>query len=139
MTNCPQELFYTQSHEWVRQEANNEILIGVTEHAQKLLGELVYVELPVVHRQVSEGEEVAVLESVKTAADVYSPVSGEIIAINESLQENPNQINQDPYGKGWLFKLKIIDHNVLSHLMSASSYHDMISSAIPANSKMAEK
>lgn len=122
----PTELLYTPSHEWVRKESDQEISVGVTEYAQKLLGELVFIELPKIHQQVVKGEEVVVLESVKTAADVYSPLAGEITAVNADLQESPNQVNQDPYGRGWLFKLKINDLHSLNDLLNANAYRKII-------------
>lgn len=124
--NCPNDLFYTASHEWVRVLNDNEIMVGITDHAQNLLGELVFVELPALDLTVNAGEEIAVLESVKTAADVYSPLPGEVIAVNEGLTEHPNRVNQDPYGEGWLFKLKIGDQQLIASLISADSYQKMV-------------
>jgi len=122
----PTELRYTESHEWVREESAKEVLVGITEHAQDALGELVFVKLPEVGDIVHAGDEVAVVESVKAASDVYAPVSGEIIAINDSLEEAPSLVNQDPYGDGWLFKIRLKDTAELEHLLDAEGYQEQI-------------
>ena len=101
------DLFYTQSHEWIRQEDDENVTVGITLHAQELLGDLVYVELPDIAQQVSIGQECAVIESVKTAAEVYAPLDGEIVAINQNIQDNPTVVNNDPYQTGWLFRIKL--------------------------------
>lgn len=126
MKKEPQNLLFSKTHEWVRNNGNNLFTVGVTQHAQHLLGELVFIELPILHRQVAEGDEVAVLESVKTAADVYSPVQGEIVAINEELQKDPAQLNQDPYGKGWLFKVKGNASLCLENLIDSAAYNKIV-------------
>ncbi len=102
MDSYPQALRYSPTHEWVRVEDNQTVTIGITEHAQHLLGDLVFVELPQLNAKAEAGKELAVVESVKTAADVFSPVSGSVIAINEHLQQSPGTVNTDPYGEGWL-------------------------------------
>lgn len=124
MTNIPKELTYTKSHEWLRKEPNNIVTLGITDFAQHQLGDLVYVELPALNKQVKVGDEVAVVESVKTAADVYSPVAGEVIAINEELTSSPNKINQDPYGDGWILKIKTTDNS--SELLKPEEYQKTI-------------
>ncbi len=106
MSNVPSELKYVASHEWLRKEEDGTITIGITEHAQDLLGDIVFVELPEVGDEVSADDEVAVVESVKAASDVYAPIAGEIVAINENLEDEPEVINSDPYGDGWFFRIK---------------------------------
>ncbi len=122
MSTTPAELKYTQSHEWVRDNGDGTVTVGITDHAQQLLGDLVFVELPEIGAQASAGKEVAVVESVKAASDVYSPLDGEIIATNSALQESPEQVNDAPYDTGWLFKLKLHDAGALAGLMSAADY-----------------
>jgi len=122
MSTTPAELKYTQSHEWVRDNGDGTVTVGITDHAQRLLGDLVFVELPEVGAQASAGKEIAVVESVKAASDVYSPLDGEIIAANSVLQESPEQVNDAPYESGWLFKLKLADAGALAGLMSAAAY-----------------
>ena len=109
MSNIPSELRYATTHEWVRPEGDGTFTVGITEHAQELLGDMVFVELPEVGSQVSAGDDVAVAESVKAASDVYAPISGEIIAVNDELEDAPEQVNADPFGDGWLFKIKADD------------------------------
>ena len=104
--NVPADLKYTASHEWVRSEADSTITTGITDHAQQALGDLVFIELPQVGRALKAGEACAVVESVKAASDVYSPVSGEIVAINEALPDKPETINEDAFGEGWIFVIK---------------------------------
>ena len=117
MSTLPKELYYTATHEWFRDEGDGTATVGITDHAQELLGELVFVELPEVGRVVATQEDCAVVESVKAASDIYSPVSGEIIAINEALEKNPNLVNEDPYGEGWLFQLRFNDENEIKNLI----------------------
>ncbi|QGY30425.1 glycine cleavage system protein GcvH [Pantoea cypripedii] len=111
MSNVPKELKYKDSHEWVRKEADGTFTVGITEHAQELLGDMVFVDLPEVGRVVAAGEDCAVAESVKAASDIYAPLSGEIIEINEELEGSPELINSDPYSDGWLFKIKASDES----------------------------
>lgn len=127
MSDCPQELHYTDSHEWVRLENDDTVAVGITEHAQSQLGDLVFVELPKIDTEVNKGDDLVVLESVKTAADVYAAVSGEVIAVNEQLEETPDLINQDPYGTGWIYKMKLSDSAELDQLMNADAYQAQIS------------
>lgn len=126
MNNIPSELKYAPTHEWVRLEENGEVVIGITEHAQDLLGDMVFVELPEVGRNLDASEECAVVESVKAASDIYAPVSGEVIAINEELEDSPELVNSDPYGDGWLFRVKLADETDLEELLSASDYQSAI-------------
>jgi glycine cleavage system H protein len=127
MSNAyPKELRYSSTHEWVRIEDNHTVTVGITDHAQHLLGDLVFVELPKLHQQTVAGKEIAVVESVKAAADVYSPLSGTILAVNETLQDAPGTVNSDPYGAGWLFRLQITDQHELEKLLDASKYQALI-------------
>ncbi len=126
MSNIPSELKYARSHEWVRIEENGEAVIGITEHAQDLLGDMVFVELPETGRTVDANEECCVAESVKAASDIYAPVSGEIIAVNEDLEDSPELVNSDPYGDGWLFRIKLTDESELDELLDAEGYENSI-------------
>ena len=121
MSKCPEDLKYTSSHEWIRVEGD-EATVGITEHAQSQLGDLVFVELPMIEDELLAGKEAGVIESVKTAADVYSPLTGMVSAINEELTAEPEIINQDPYGKGWLFKLKMQNTAELDDFLTAEQY-----------------
>ena len=124
MTLCPENLKYMRSHEWVRIESNGEAVVGISDHAQASLGDIVLVELPEVGAIVHLKNEIAVVESVKAASDVYSPVSGEITAINEELLESPEMVNKVPYDGGWFFKIKLSDEVELDDLMDAESYSE---------------
>lgn len=126
MSNVPKKLKYSKTHEWVRQDEDI-LTIGITDHAQTMLGDLVYVELPEVENSFEMGQECAVVESVKAAADIYCPVSGEIVEINELLLEHPQLINEDPYGKGWLMRIRPFD-NDLSQLLTADAYSKVVAS-----------
>ena len=117
----PADLKYTKSHEWIRQEPDGTLTIGITHHAQQLLGDLVFVELPDVGRQLKAGEECAVVESVKAAADVFAPVTGEVVAINGELADAPEKINQDAY-LAWMFRLKPGNAGELAGLLDAAAY-----------------
>lgn len=128
MSNVPNDLKYAKSHEWVRDEEDGTVVIGITEHAQELLGDLVFVELPEVGDTVDAGSECAVVESVKAASDVYSPVSGEVIAVNEVLADVPETVNQDAFGDGWLFQVKLSDPAQLEDLLDAEAYTDIMES-----------
>lgn len=126
MSNIPQKLQYTKTHEWVKKE-DELITVGITDHAQTMLGDLVYVELPEIEANVEGGQECAVVESVKAAADIYSPIPGEIIEVNEAVIENPQLINEDPYGKGWLFRIRPHD-KTLTGLLNADDYSKVVAS-----------
>jgi len=106
MSELPGDLRYTDEHEWLRQEEDGTVTIGITDHAQGALGDLVYVELPEIGQEVDSGGEMAVVESVKAASDVYAPISGEVVAVNEGLADDPEKINADAYGDGWIVRLK---------------------------------
>jgi len=123
----PNNLKYTASHEWVRSEADGTISIGITQHAQELLGDMVFVETPAVGRKLKAKEECAVVESVKAAADVYAPVSGEVVAVNSELDSAPEKINDDPYA-AWMFKMKPDNAADLTALMDAAAYQAVVDS-----------
>jgi len=122
--NLPTDLFYAKTHEWVALD-DGVITVGITDFAQNQLSDLTFVELPELDLTFKAGEEVAVVESVKAAADVYAPLSGEIIAVNEDLEDAPELINKDPYGAGWLFKMKVDDESDVDLLMDAESYEEL--------------
>jgi glycine cleavage system H protein len=122
MSNVPADLKYTKSHEWVKVLGDGSILVGVTDHAQDLLGDMVYVEVPEAGRTLEAEEACAVVESVKAASDVYSPVAGEVVEGNEALADAPERVNSDPYGDGWLMKLKPANAADLEQLMDAAAY-----------------
>jgi len=122
MSNIPSELKYTKSHEWIRDEGDGSVTVGITEHAQELLGDLVFVELPEPGSTVEAGSECAVVESVKAASDVFSPVSGEVTAINEALADAPEKVNEDAFGEGWLFRVKLSDASQLEDQLDATAY-----------------
>ncbi|MBU2926358.1 glycine cleavage system protein GcvH [Colwellia sp. 4_MG-2023] len=126
MSNIPSELKYASSHEWVRNEGNGIVTVGITEHAQDLLGDMVFVELPDVGDEVSTGDDVAVAESVKAASDIYAPVTGEIVEVNEDLEDSPELVNSDAFGDGWLFKIKLDDEAELADLLDADGYANSI-------------
>jgi glycine cleavage system H protein len=126
MSNIPSELKYATSHEWVRNEGDGTATIGITEHAQGLLGDMVFVELPDVGDNISTGDDVAVAESVKAASDIYSPVSGEVIEVNEELEDAPELVNSDAFGEGWMYKIKLADASELDALLDAEGYANSI-------------
>lgn len=126
MSNLPSELKYLSSHEWLRVEDNGVGYVGITDHAQEAMGDLVYVETPEVGATLTANEEAGVVESVKAASDIYTPVSGEIVAINEALEEAPETVNSDPYGDGWMFQVKLSDPSELEGLLSAEAYQAQI-------------
>jgi glycine cleavage system H protein len=122
--SVPQDLFYTKTHEWVALE-DGIVTIGITDFAQSQLSDLTFVELPEVGTEFTAGDEAAVVESVKAAADVYAPVAGEVIEINEELEDNPELINKDAFGQGWLYKLKVVDETEIDDLLDAESYEEL--------------
>ncbi|NIA35287.1 glycine cleavage system protein GcvH [Serratia marcescens] len=126
MSNVPTELKYASSHEWVRAEGNGVYTVGITEHAQELLGDMVFVDLPEVGRSVVAGEDCAVAESVKAASDIYAPISGEIVAVNAELESSPELVNSEPYGDGFLFQIKASDEGELANLLDAAAYQASI-------------
>jgi glycine cleavage system H protein len=119
--NIPTDLKYTESHEWVRLEADGTLTVGITEYAQDALGDIVFVELPQVGKAFTAGDDAAVVESVKAASDIYAPVSGTVVAVNQPVADAPDSINQDAYG-AWLFKLKPNDAGAINGLMDADAY-----------------
>ncbi|RQU48550.1 glycine cleavage system protein GcvH [Burkholderia cenocepacia] len=125
MSNVPADLKYTDEHEWIRTEADGTLTVGITDHAQSTLGDIVFLELPEVGKSVSAGDAVGVVESVKAASDIYSPVSGEIVAINEAATDAPEEVNGDAYGV-WLFKIKLADGASTDKLIDADAYSKLI-------------
>ncbi|MCB1061739.1 MAG: glycine cleavage system protein GcvH [Verrucomicrobiae bacterium] len=122
MSQILDHLFYSDSHEWIDPTNPDAATIGVSDHAQEELTDVVYLELPAVGRAVTKGEAIAVIESVKAANDIYSPVSGEIVEVNEALTEDPAAVNNDPYATGWMFRIKLSDPSELDSLMNAEAY-----------------
>ena len=125
--NVPEGLKYTESHEWIRADEDNVVTVGITDYAQQEMTELVYVELPEVGQQFSAKDEIAVVESVKSASDIYAPVSGEVVEINDALADDAAIVNNSPFDDGWLFKLKLSNPPELEHLMKADAYTGKIS------------
>jgi len=125
-TNTPEELKYTKEHEWIRDNGNGTVTVGITDHAQNELGDLVFVELPEVGRRVTGGEACAVVESVKAASDIYSPLDGEVVETNPAPGDAPETVNEDPYGAGWLFKLRLSDASQLDGLLDATAYQKLV-------------
>jgi glycine cleavage system H protein len=119
--NIPADLKYTESHEWVRAETDGTVTVGITEYAQDALGDIVFVELPKVGKSYTAGDDAAVVESVKAASDIYAPVSGEVVAVNQAVADSPESINADAYS-AWLFKLKPNDANAINGLLDADAY-----------------
>jgi glycine cleavage system H protein len=122
MSEFPAELKYASSHEWTRLESDGSVVVGITDHAQDALGDVVYIELPEVGTHVDAGAEVAVIESVKAASDIYSPVTGDVTEINPALEDEPEVVNSSPYGDGWLFRIMPTDMASMADLMDADTY-----------------
>ncbi|GJQ24539.1 glycine cleavage system protein H [Candidatus Brocadia sapporoensis] len=122
MTNIPNELFYTKTHEWVKKISQSVVIMGITAHAQEQLRDIVFVELPSLGKELKAGEACAVVESVKAAYDIFSPLSGKVIKINEKIQEKPQRVNEDPYGEGWFLHIEISDPNEFNALLSQAQY-----------------
>jgi glycine cleavage system H protein len=125
MTNVRDDYQYAETHEWVYVEGDK-ATVGISEHAQSMLGEVVYVELPDIGDEFAEGEDICVVESVKAASDIYTPVSGEVIAINDQLEENPGLVNESPYERGWLYQVKLTNTEEIQNLMDAESYQNIL-------------
>ena len=125
-TNIPDDLFYTKSHEWVRDNKDGTATIGISDHAQDLLGDIVYVELPEESSSFGAEDPCGVIESVKAASDFYSPLSGEVIAVNEALDDAPELVNSEPYGDGWIMTIKLDSPEDLSELLSPGEYENEI-------------
>jgi glycine cleavage system H protein len=123
--NVPVDLKYAKSHEWVRLQGET-AAVGITDHAQRELTDVVFVELPALGRKVKAGEACAVVESVKTASDIYAPVGGEVVAVNEELAQHPEWVNREPYAAGWFFQLKVTPPVATDHLFNAESYAKQI-------------
>lgn len=126
MVEFPDELYYSKNHEWVRQESDGTFTVGITDYAQEQLGDLVFVELPEIDTRMGVGDEVAVVESVKTATSVYSLLTGKVIEINDALEDKPEIVNYDPYGDGWLYRIIADDEAELNELLSADGYQRLI-------------
>ena len=125
MSEIPTELKYAKSHEWARLEEDGSVTVGITDHAQDALGDVVYVEHPEVGTSLSPQQEAGVVESVKAASDIYAPVSGTVIAVNDALEETPELVNQDPYGDGWFFRIEPNDVSELDELLDAEAYAEV--------------
>lgn len=123
MANIPEDLHYSKDHEWVRVEGNNAV-VGITDHAQDSLGDVVYVELPKAGEEFAANESFGSVESVKAVSEVFSPVSGEIVGINEALNDEPEKVNQDPYGEGWMIRVQMSNPGEVDSLLTAAEYED---------------
>jgi len=126
MSDLPTELKYASTHEWARLESDGTAVVGITDHAQAALGDIVYIELPEVGATLDAGSEIAVVESVKAASDIYSPLSGEVIEINPVLEDEPGTVNLSPYADGWFFRVKLSEVSELEDMMDASDYQSMV-------------
>lgn len=128
MSNIPATLKYTESDEWVQDNGDGTVTIGITDHAQEALGDVVFVELPEVGRELALEEEFGVIESVKAASDLYAPLAGEVIAVNESLEDAPESVNESPYDDAWILKMKVADSAELDKLLDADAYSQLVES-----------
>ena len=126
MSQIPHELMYTKSHEWLRSEEDGSFTIGITEHAQEALGDMVFVELPEVGNEYEAAEECGVVESVKAASDIYSPMTGEIVAVNGDLDDSPELVNNEPYQEGWLFRIQPFTQEEIENLLTADEYRELL-------------
>ncbi len=126
MVDTPKELGYRETHEWVRNEGDGTVTVGITDYAQDSLGDIVYVELPELGDELDLGQEAGVVESVKAASDVFAPLTGTVIAINEALEDTPEIINASPYGDGWFYRLRLADPAELDDLLDAQAYLDVV-------------
>ena len=126
MSNVPSELKYTSSHEWIRDEGDGTVTVGITEHAQELLGDLVFVELPEVGAELIQMEPFGAIEAVKAASDLYSPVSGEVVAVNEAINDDPAVVNRSPYEEGWMVRAKLSDPAQFEALLTAADYAKVV-------------
>lgn len=120
--SIPQDVLFDETHEWIRRESEDTVAVGISNYAQDQLGDVVFVELPTVGKSVSKGDQVAVIESVKTASDIYSPVSGTIVEVNGDLETAPERINEEPYQAGWIFRVRLSDVSELDSLLSGDAY-----------------
>jgi glycine cleavage system H protein len=128
MSEIPEGLKYTKTHEWVRIEDDGTATVGVTDHAQELLGDMVFIELPEAGQGIKANDECAVVESVKAASDVYAPLDGEVVAVNEALEESPELVNKSPFEEGWLFRMRLADAGEADGLMDAAAYSEVVAS-----------
>lgn len=128
MSETPIECRYAATHEWARMEEDGTVTVGISDHAQNALGDVVFVEMPEEGQQVGAGDEAGVVESVKAASDIYAPVTGTVVAINEALEDEPEKVNQDPYGEGWFFKVEPDDATALEDLLDAEAYTEVCES-----------
>ncbi|MGM0433081.1 MAG: glycine cleavage system protein GcvH [Pseudomonadota bacterium] len=126
MTATPEELLYTPSHEWIRDNGDGTVTMGITDHAQDQLGDVVFVELPEADQSFAKGDELAVVESVKSASDIYSPISGTVQSVNEALEDAPETVNEHCYGDGWMVRIKLDNADELSELLSAERYQELV-------------
>jgi glycine cleavage system H protein len=126
MSQVPEDLKYTRNHEWVRIEDENHVTVGITDHAQESLGDIVFAEPPEEGSSISAEEGCAVIESVKAASDLYAPISGEVVKANEDLADSPELINNDPYGDGWVMRVKLSDPSELDNLLDNQAYQDLV-------------
>lgn len=126
MSEIPGDLKFLKSHEWARVEGNGRVTVGISDHAQGLLGDLVYVELPEVGATAKAGEQIAVVESVKAASDVYSPISGKVVEVNSDLSDKPETINEDSYGEGWMFVVELTNAEELNELLDPDAYAEAL-------------
>ena len=126
MSDLPTELKYASSHEWARLDSDGTVVVGITDHAQEALVDIVYIELPDAGASVDAGAEVAVVESVKAASDIYSPVTGEVVEINPALEDEPETVNGSPYADGWLFRVKVAGPEELEDMMDAEAYQAVV-------------
>ena len=126
MSEILSELKYSKEHEWIRLDDEGNVTVGITDHAQELLGDMVYVELPEVGDTVAAGDETGVVESVKAASDIYAPLSGEILEVNEELADTPENVNSEPYESGWLYKMSVENEGDLDDLLTADEYAELI-------------
>lgn len=126
MKHYPEELKYTPSHDWARLEEDDMVVIGITEHAQDKLGDIVHVDLPDVNEDIDSGDDVCVIESVKAAAEIYSPIAGTIVEVNDELGDAPGLINTDPFGDGWLYKIKVANKADYDELLSLDDYKEIL-------------
>ncbi|CAM0125352.1 MULTISPECIES: glycine cleavage system protein GcvH [Stenotrophomonas] len=128
MSEIPGDLKFLKSHEWARVEGNGRVTVGISDHAQGLLGDLVYVELPEVGAEAKAGEQIAVVESVKAASDVYSPISGKVVEVNSALSDKPETINEDAYGEGWMFVVELANAEEVNDLLDPDAYAEVLES-----------
>lgn len=126
MSDIPANLRYVKTHEWIRVEGDGTATVGITDHAQDAMGDLVFVQLPELGELKTAGDETGVVESVKAASDIYAPVDGEVVEVNSELEDTPELVNEDPYGRGWLFKLKLNDARQVDDLMTADEYQQQL-------------